>query len=224
MWSNNIVTIGEKVEIVLNFNSHREKTYFSMIQDILDGDTMIINLPMSKGEVAFLHMEQEIAVNYFRCHGQYYFIATVIERYEKENSHFFKIKKVSETHRLQRRNYYRLAKTMPVRIDLLDKEDEGSTKTIHGHTCNICGGGLGIIIRQEIPVDTRVKCIFKLKDNENIEKMETKGRVVRCDPLTDRDEGFEVGICFEDMPEGQRDEIVKFIFSEQRRLRRKGLI
>lgn len=219
-----MVTLGEKVEIVVNFNSHREKTYFSMIQDIPDRDTMIINLPMSKGEAAFLHMGQEIAVNYFRCHGQYYFMATVIDRYEKGNSHFFEIKKISETHRLQRRNYYRLAKTMPVRIDVFLKEDKDSTKTIHGHTCNICGGGLGVILKEEIPVDASVRCIFELNYDGNIEKIEAKGRVVRCDPLTDSDDRFEVGICFEDMPEGQRDEIVKFVFSEQRRLRKKGLM
>lgn len=224
MTDKKMIALGEKVEIITNFADRREKVYFSMIQDILDEDTFVINLPMSKRERAFLYIGQEVAVNYFRCHGQYYFLAMVIERYEKENVYYFKLKKISDIHRLQRRNYFRLAKTIPIKIDILDQDNKTNIETINGYTFNICGGGVGVIVQQDLPVNTNVKCTFELKLGDNIDKFSTKAKVVRCNHIDDQEDKFEVGICFEDMPEQQRDEIIKFIFNEQRRLRKRGLI
>ena len=218
------VNLGEKIEIVTGFNSDNERVYFSMIQDIISEHIFLITLPMSEGESAFLHLGEEIRVCYFRPHGQYWFQAKVIDRYKQDNIYSFKIQKISEVTRLQRRNYFRLQKTIPVKVDIFSLNDKETINTLYGYTLDIGGGGLAIVLDSSISRNTKVKCTFTLDSSSNIGTIQTKGKVIRSNPSQNMEDKFEVGICFEDISDQLRDEIIKFIFEEQRRLRKKGLI
>lgn len=214
--------IGAKIEIVTKFGSNREEIYFSMVQDIISDSTFLITMPMSKGKPAFLHIGEEVLVYYFNYHGQYSFRAIVIKRYEFQGIYFFKLEKNSKVARLQRRNYFRLPKTIPVQVDIFSKDK--IVNTLYGNSLDIGGGGLAVIVDKKLNEDSKVICTFTLEHDSAIKDFQVKGRVVRCVHTQNMDDKFEVGISFEDICEQQRDRIIKFIFEEQRKLMKKGLI
>ena len=217
-----MMKLGEGIEVVLNPGTNKEKAYLSMVQDI-DDDYFIINSPMRKGKALLLHIGENVAINYYRKQGQYYFMATVIAQYQDEELHFFKLRRGTKVRRLQRRNFYRLQKSIPVNIEF-DITDSEESEAISVYTSDIGGGGICIIHEQILPIGMHVKSQFELKLDGKLEKIVAGGEVVRCDHIDSIEGKYKIGISFIDISETTRDKIIKYVFNEQRYLRKRGLI
>jgi len=219
-----MLVIGEKIDVRYKGKNETEteKLCYSMVQDIVSQDEIIITMPMLEGVQIILEPEQEIEIDFFREEGCYSFKARVDERFKTDGLNLVKVSRISPVNRLQRRNYYRLKITLPIYVRILTNDpDKEPDSWLEAYTLNLSGGGAKISVNRSIDKGTLIECLLRIKDQDLI----LRGEVLRCqlaqDDVISR---YEIGIFFKDITEYQRDEIIKFIFEQQRKLRKKGLI
>ncbi|WP_129722479.1 flagellar brake protein [Xylanivirga thermophila] len=216
-----IVNIGEKIEVVINQNTG-SKTSYSMIQDILEDGDIVINMPVLNRYPVVLKAGDVITVIFFRPNGQFSFVAEVKAIIKHDAVYLVRISPKSNIIKSQRRNFYRLKTTAPISIFLLDQYGEPlDNGPVKGTTIDISGGGVKVLLNQEINKGSLINCQISLHDDRQIV---VKGKVLRCNKvIEDSIEKYKIGICFLNISEMNRDSIVQYIFQQQMRLRRSGL-
>lgn len=223
MGLDNVLQIGEKIEVRYRgdrANSKKEISY-SMVQDVKSGDEIVISLPMLKGMTILLELGQEVEIIYYRDDGCFIFAAKVVEQFSVASASLIRLKKISSVKRLQRRNYFRLKVTLPIYIrELKEDPDQDPGPWLKAYTLNLSGGGARISSNEKLDKGALLECRLELNEEEVI----LNGKVVRSqlvedDPIV----RYEIGLSFIDIAESDRDSIIKFIFQEQRKLRKKDL-
>lgn len=221
-----MLQIGEKIEVRYYEGAidSEKRSCYSMIQDIISQDELVITIPMVKGNQIILPLGQEVEIVFFRDEGQYIFKAKIEKRFKKENVDLLKLNRISSIKRIQRRNYYRLNITLPISIKLLtdkDKQSQNFKEWLKTYTMDISGGGVRILLDRNIEKGSLLECKLKINDEDLLLKGEVvRSQLIQQYPITK----YEIGISFVDITEYQRDQIIGFIFEEQRKLRRKGFI
>ncbi|MHB8758330.1 MAG: flagellar brake protein, partial [Bacillota bacterium] len=133
--------------------------------------------------------------------------------------------------RMQRRTNVRLEISLPVLYTILARSDDPSPElsaqknmsVYRGRTKDLSGGGSMLVLDQKLDSGTLVDLEVQLKTPETINLM---GEIVRIIRTEDKGTHMEywTGVRFLDVDDRQMDTIISFIFEEQRRLRRRGLI
>lgn len=211
--------IGDKIEVVTNYgHSSREKSSYSLVQDIPDNRSLLITLPMAAGHPVILEPEQVVRINFFRSDGEFYFSARVVERIKLESMLLVRIVQISALERLQRRNFFRFRTILPVLFRFV-QNDEPHDRYYKGHATDISGGGIRLYTEKFIAINSQIECRIKIHGTQEIV---LNGKVIRVKKVQDAEKQYDIGICFVDIPEKIRDKIISFIFEEQRSLRQKG--
>ncbi|HEY3315704.1 MAG TPA: PilZ domain-containing protein [Bacillota bacterium] len=141
------------------------------------------------------------------------------------------ITKPEVTQRMQRRTHVRLDASLPILYTILahpnDPNPELSAQqnmtVFRGRTRDLSGGGSMLVIDQKLESGTLVDMEIQLRPRETINLM---GEIVRIIKSEEKGRIVEhwTGVKFLDVNEREMDTIISFIFEEQRRLRRRGLI
>lgn len=129
-----------------------------------------------------------------------------------------------EVRRHQQRDFVRLDANIPISYALLsdEKSDEaGETAKafLRGRTMDISGSGAQIVTQEAYPVGTKLELILHLEGTDLILEAE----VVRLAGQPNPREVW-LGVRYTRVDERDREKIVRFIFSEQRLRRQKGLL
>lgn len=124
----------------------------------------------------------------------------------------------SDLKKIQLRSFVRIDTALPVKIDVLPEAEGGETVSLTASTKDISGGGMQLALRKSLPLGTKIAVAFELP---NMGEITTEGTVVRIEKSADCI--FTAGIRFIDIPERERDKIIKFIFRKQCERRQKGI-
>jgi c-di-GMP-binding flagellar brake protein YcgR len=213
------VEIGEKLGVVvMDRNGQEKECLTSQVLEFQDG-VMEIAMPIREGRLVPIPVNSCVKVMYYRDNGQYCFSAKVLDR-RKGKIPIVRILAISEVKKIQRRDYYRLNATLPIRVCFMDEKPDNEYSCIDTHTIDISGGGLKFASKENFSNADQMICQLTLKDKT----LNIKARKVRSSSVYGEEFSFEIGVEFVDVEERIRDEIVNFIFDEQRRLRRKGMM
>lgn len=223
--------IGTKLELEI-FNDDGIRLDYTMVSEFewLTGEnTAIIAAPIHEGAIFPVHMgtviniyfnnKKDNDINLFR------FKASVSGRETNENLALLKIDIESGIEKVQRRKYYRLDCSVPVRYRVVNSFSDNRNEKIEFKktiTGNLSGGGICLLLEEKIEIGKLVECEINIDPNRMIR---TFGKVVRFD--NSKIEGkfkYEVGIAFVKINDNDREAVVRYIFDEQRKLRKKGLI
>jgi len=215
-----ILKTGDKIEIVTHYGLiNKEKSSYSLVQDVPEDRALLITLPMAGGQPVILEPGQTIRVNFYRDDGEFYFSAKVTERLKSDVMLLIKIIQISSIDRLQRRNFFRLKKVLPVRFRYIS-DDKAEGRYYKGHAMDISGGGIRLYTDRFMPTAAQIECKIKIDEKQEIV---LNGKVLRVRKVQDTEHQYDIGISFVDIPEIIRDRIISFIFEQQRFLRNKGL-
>lgn len=212
--------IGMKLDIARN--EAEENTFFpSQVLEIIEPDELIISGPISKGQLVFLHKNEEIRVVYnVENRGKYYFIAKIISR-DFSTIYTLRIKIISSTMKIQLRNHFRVPVTLEVEKKFIitkDGDDEIISEICEAK--DISGGGMKLYCKYKHEIGDKIQ--WKLKINDTM--IEGTAKVVRIEEIDAFNYKYSIGISFAEISEKERDIIIKYIFEQQRILRIKGLI
>lgn len=221
MTKGDLPEIGDKLEL-FNLSRTKEKTrLLSQMLDIIDENNFMISGPIKNRTIVPFYKDNLVEIAYYKENkGKFFFKGEVIQ-VTNHKIYELKIKKISPIKKIQQRNFYRLSYMMPI-IKTHKVRQNDSYKDIKEDcvTDDISGGGMGILCNYLHNKEEQVNIEI---ESENL-KLSIEGIVVRIDKSSNTDYDYTVGVEFPELSSGERDKIIKFIFNQQRKLRKKGLI
>ncbi len=226
------VEIGTKLELELfdNTGERLEPTLVSEFEWLEGENFAAIAAPIFEGRIVPLPNYSELGIYFTKRIGGlpslYKFNAIIRSRSVTDNLHILTVEKQGDIMNVQRRNYFRLDCFVEVRYRILDPEGDDKydkDKTyINTWTNNLSGGGVCLMLEEKAPAGTIVECEIFSDTNRPVKFY---GKVIRFEETgKDGKYKFEAGIAYIEISDNDREVIVRYIYEEQRKLLRKGLI
>jgi c-di-GMP-binding flagellar brake protein YcgR len=223
--------VGSKLELELFDNNgvRAQKTLISEYEWMVDDGTIAIAAPISERKIVPVPAGSTMNIYFIKQNGSnvnlYKFRAIVKNRYDADNLKVLLVMKDGEIARVQRRNYYRLDMLLEVSYRSIGPGRRGYTgerQFKNSLAVNLSGGGICLLLDDEFEAGDLLECEMTFDRTQNIRFC---GKVVRFDE-SDR-EGrykYKAGLAYIEIDENDRETVVRYIFQEQRKLLRKGLV
>ncbi len=220
------ITLGTKLEIELlnNLGEKIEPFLASKFEWAETQDMAFIGAPIHEGLLYPVHIGSTMDLLFINKFDYYTFNAKVIERRVSENIALLKVKLLGDIKKIQRRQYYRFECSRQMDYRLHEGSDPGDTdvKYTNGVTRDLSGGGLCFVTVPKLEMGKLLECELFLDTAKSVKFV---GRIVRVSKLPSEQKfDYEIGLLYEGIENRDREAIIKFIFEEQRKLRKKGLI
>lgn len=233
------VSIGARVEMqpVERFDDSADeagkKLYISQVYEILSEDTMEIVMPMEKTKLILLPVDSEYDMIVYGESGLYQCFARVIDRYKSNNVYILVMELTSNLRKYQRREYYRFSCALEMCARTLQEEEIQAVENNLPYALtpglplkqsiivDISGGGLRFISSQRYEPESLLYINYNLLKKGVKKLYEIIGRVISVKEMENRPGTFEHRVQYYDMDRRTREEIIKYIFEEERKHRRK---
>ena len=238
-----IVKAGQVVEIEAvkeesdeQSNEAPKKTYRTKVFDVLSEDQVEIMMPLERGKVILLPVDGQFDLCFYTLKGLYQCYARILDRYKSNNVYIVVAELTSNLQKRQRREFYRLDCALEMKFRALDEEeaeavgkgffkprptDGGTFET--GIVADISGGGMRFTAKSRYDTGTLLYCTYTLATKNTEKQYDLVGRVVRSQELEKQPGVFENRIQYVNMDVDDREEIIKYIFEEERRQRHKAI-
>lgn len=204
----------------------KKKTLQSKVLDILSDDRIEIAMPMEQSKLILLPIDGEYDVYFYGDHGLYQCYARVVDRYKNNNIYVLVIDLISNLRRHQRREYYRFSCALEMNSRQLQEEEiaeESAGNVIpelplkRSVIVDISGGGLRFIANYAYEVQSLILCKYRLLISGTSKEYTMVGRVLAVKELENRKGVFEHRVQYTQVEAEDREEIIKFIFDEERK-------
>jgi len=214
-----------------------KKIYISQVREILNDDQIELLMPMEKSKLILLPVNVEFDLYFYTNNGLYQCFATVIDRYKDNNQYVLLLELNTNLRKFQRREYYRLSCALEMSSRPLEKEEkEAMDKNSDIYlvpglplkrsvVVDISGGGIRFISSHKYEPDALLYTKYNLIIEGAAKEYTLISKVLNVRELDNRPGVFEHRAQYVDIDTYEREEIIKFIFEEERkhRKREKGL-
>ena len=232
------ITVGNKIELqaVERGNSgaqSEKKIYHSTVHDILSEDTLEITMPMEQTKLILLPVDGEYDLVFYGETGLYQCFARIIDRYKSNNVYILVVELISNLRKFQRREYYRFSCALEMCARTLQEEEIQAVEKKDPYVLtpglplkrsvivDISGGGLRFMSSQRYEPDSFLYCTYNLLKGGELKKYEVIGKVLSVRELDGKPGTFEHRVQYYNLDVDTREEIIKFIFEEERKNRKK---
>lgn len=243
-----VVRTGEKFTLKVlkgEEKTEKEASYQSRVVEIMDSKTFKAAMPMVNGNYILLDSLRRYKIEFIDKKGIFECDARILRRFKEKLNFFVVFEIISELEKVQRREYYRLECLFNIKYrraiegDLYDKDEDKVVeyKNLEGETemvfrkrkvpwhsaivTNISGGGLRFNSNHILNVGENVLLRMHLKFHDGESDFEVPARVVYAAEIEEHPGIYETRVQFVNIKPQVREEIIRFVFDEERRLRRK---
>lgn len=246
-----IIMPGTKLDMIRQKNSLgeevEEKQYSSKVLDLMDDDTAKIAMPIENGMVIPLEVFETYEFIFYTDRGLYHCKGEIMERFKEGTLSVLIVRFESDVEKYQRRQYYRLEYIMDIEYRVITREEAYCLKRLEmehydseeekeklelyvrqvqaqwfpATAIDISGGGCRFNSKNEHEVGQHA--IIRISYTYQGEKMEGayESKIVSSVPLEKRKGYFEHRVEFLDIDVVERETLIKFIFEEERKMRRR---
>ncbi len=227
------INVVQLQENDLALTNNLSSTYYSSIYDITDDGSIELYMPTEEAKLRILpkniryefvfHMERDI----YKADG------TIVEHLKHGSVYILKVELSSEFKKFQRREYFRLECIIPMTFTIVSEEtayretteqvfydlaeNNDSYKKYEGTLLDISGGGTRFVTYE--PLDD-VKFIFVNFTILQNKKIEVIAEIISTDPMPNEAKFIHrTKFLFKDNK--TRDEIIRFVFEEERKIRKR---
>lgn len=229
------VSVGDKVELQAverldeSADGTGKKIYYSKVYDILSEDTMEILMPMEKTKLILLPVDSEFDLIIYQESGLYQCLVRIIDRYKSNNVFILVVELVSNLRKYQRREYYRFSCALEMCARNLQEEELQAVENNLPYALtpglplkqsiivDISGGGLRFISSQRYEPESMLYINYHLLKQGKRKMYEIIGKVLAVKELENRKGTFEHRVQYYDMDSKTREEIIRYIFEEERK-------
>ena len=244
-----IIEIGNKIDIrIVNQIENAEHTgelphiYKSQLLDFFDNGEAEILMPSESGKLRLLQLGIRYEFVFYTKNGLYRCYGEVKERYKSENKFLLRVSFHTQLSKYQRREYYRLPCVIEApfygitkEIAMLDsteeieerlQEDENLTgQKMKAYILDISGGGVRFVAYESVEEDSYILIYVKLGTEDSALEYPIVGRIISSSKVEDVTPArYEHRVEFILKDSKVRENIIRFIFTEERKARsnRKG--
>ncbi len=232
------ISPGDKVEmkstvnVVLPDGTKGIKTYKSSVYDILDEGRLEIVMPKDQTKLVLLPVDGEYDVCFYTHGGMYRADVKIIEIQKINGIYVLVTEMISNLHKYQRREYYRFNCIIEMMAREMTKKEtdiyaEGlaellpQSDMIRGVIVDISGGGARFVSRQLFRESSMILMRFELPILDMEKSFLLVGRVIYSSEIVNRANEFENRVKFELIDSVTREKIIRYIFNEERKNRKK---
>ncbi|NLL93068.1 MAG: hypothetical protein GX225_02830 [Clostridiales bacterium] len=239
-----IIGIGNKIELTRVGASaiesegddafSKNKVYMSQVYDIIDDDTLKIAMPQESGKLILMPNNTRIDACFYTSKGLYQGRFITVERYKEGNLLVQVIELINELQKYQRRQYFRLTCTMDIMYRVLleeevstylnmqiDSEEELSGPMFPAVALDISGGGVRFVCKDRHEKDCKMLISLKIGYETKIKKYSIVGKLVGISETKAQNKLYEHRVEFSNMHGKVREDIIRFIFEEECKQRKK---
>jgi len=241
-----VIRIGDKIDVRLvqqiennDKNGETPEVYRSQVLDIKENGNFEIAMPTEKGRLILLPLGVRFEFVFYSYTGSLYkSIGQVVERYKKDGFYMLEVQLRTSLEKFQRREFYRYSCTMDFVFYELDEEqkDVDSVDDIledmmegkvalpacHGVMVDLSGGGMKFRSPYELKPGNKILVMLRLTNDKMDRQFHILGKVIACIEVhTPAKVLYESRIKFYIEDNKIREEIIRYIFEEERKIRQK---
>lgn len=210
MWQK-LLSLNQRLELEIPEGPYQGSYYSHLLS--MEDSYLSISIPISKGEIVPIRNGTPLSVIFVGPEAMYQFESRVLKR-KRGKVPSLLISLPENFRRIQRREFFRLK----VNIPLLFRKQEGGEDFFEAFTLDLSGGGCKFRAEEELEVGETVLVRFK---EEELTGLDLEAEILRREK---DDQKFIYAARFKEIPEREQDEIIRFIFDKQRKLKKKGLL
>lgn len=206
------------------------KAYVSQVQSILSGERMEIVMPMEGTKIVLLPVDAVFDMHLTTFSGLYQCFVRIIDRYKSNNVYILLVELTSNLRRYQRREYYRFSCALEMKARELQEEEVQVVDTVDEYLIpglplkqsvivDISGGGLRFLSNQQYSPESLIYINYKLMIKDKVKDYNVVGKVLAVRPSENRKGVFEHRVQYVNMGTDDREEIIRYIFEEERKHR-----
>lgn len=235
------VKAGDKVELTPVGNrtklgsglEEENKVYSTRVSNVESDDTMELLMPMEQTKLILLPIDAEYSVILYTKSGLYQAFVRVADRYKSDNMFLVEVDLISNLRKYQRREFYRFSCALEMCARNLEEEEisalekkmplslQPNRPIKRSVIVDLSGGGLRFMSNQLYETDSLIYCSYTLVKAGVQKNYEIVGKVLSVRQLENRPGVYEHRVQYINMEESVREEIISFIFEEERRSRQK---
>ena len=228
----NRVEIQSAGRVKFTGETEKKKVYQTTVYDVVSEDRLEIYIPMEKSKLILLPVDEEFDLYFYTTNGLYQCFAKIIDRYKTDNKYLLLLELTSNLRRFQRREYYRLSCALEMNARSLQKEEIEAVEQNNNYLVpglpltrsiivDISGGGIRFVSGQWIKQNQNILLVIRLTNEYSDETFYLPGQVIATEKHPAIEEMYihRVKFLFRDLRD--REKIVRFVFEEERRIRRK---
>ena len=233
------ISPGNRVElkatgkIWMDEDARTRQIYMSKVMDVTSDDRIEVLMPYEKGRLVLLPVDGEYSLCFYSTKGLFQCFSRIVDRYRSDNMYILVLDLTSELQKLQRREYYRFSCALELKSRLCSREEleayemnrrylvdpgESLQKSV---VVDISGGGLRFVSNFSYEEGNTIYCAYRLPGNANDKEYEMICNVLKVNELESRPGLFEHRIQYIYIDETSREDIIHFIFEEERKIRKK---
>ncbi len=234
------VVVGNRVELQavkrLNLSddsaNEERKVYSTKVYDIVSDERIELLMPMEQTKLILLPIDGEYELCFYTDNGLYQCLAKVVDRYRDNNIYVLALDLTTNLRKYQRREFYRFSCALEMNSRELLKEEIESLNQSHNALqpelplkrsviVDISGGGLRFVSNLEYEKGSMILCNYNLVVDGVQKHYSLVGRVLSVEELENRPGVYEHRVQYVNMDVDDREEIIKYIFNEERKNRHK---
>ncbi len=233
------IAAGDKIELQAvdkgrgSVGEISQKVYYSKVHDILSEDSLEIVMPMEQTKLILLPVDSEYDMVFYGASGLYQCFARIIDRYKSNNVYILVVELTSNLRRYQRREYYRFSCALEMCARNLVEEEVQAIENKVPYTLqpglplkrsvivDISGGGLRFMSNQRYEPESLLYCSYHLIVGGERKRYEIIGKVLSVKELQNKPGTFEHRVQYYNVDVETREAIIRYIFEEERRSRKR---
>lgn len=206
-----------------------KKIYQSQVYEILSEDRLEIVMPMEKTKLILLPVDGEFDMAFYASGGLYQCFGRIIDRYKSNNVYILVMELTSNLRKLQRRDYYRYSCALEMCSRELEEEETKAVEQNENYyltpglplkrsvIVDISGGGLRFISSYMYEPDSLIYCTYQLLIRGKRKEYEIIGKILNVKEVEGRKGTYEHRVQYINIGADDREEIIKYIFEEERK-------
>ncbi len=225
---------GNKVEVVVKDKNEPDgkKTYESRVYDVLSDEEFEIHMPMEKTKLILLPVDGVFDFYFYTTNGLYQCLARVKDRYKSGLTFILLCEPTTNLRKYQRREYYRFSCVLKMASRKLQADElEAAQRNEsfyrdglpmdHSLIEDISGGGVRFVSEKKYDPGTLIYLTYKLVVMGKEKEYDITGKILDSYELPDKPGQFEHRAKYLNMENGVREEIIRYIFEEERKNRQR---
>lgn len=206
------------------------RIYSSQVQSLLSEEQMEISMPMEGTKLILLPVDAVFDMYLTTVSGLYQCFVRIVDRYKSNNVHILVVELTSSLRKHQRREYYRFSCALEMKARQLSDEEVCVTETMDellkkdlplksSVIVDISGGGLRFLSNQQYDEGSLLYITYRLLIKDRMKEYHVVGKVLAVRPSEKRKGVFEHRIQYMNLETDEREEIIRYIFDEERKHR-----
>ncbi len=227
----NRVELKATGKVWMDKDARNKQIYMSKVMDITSDDRIEVLMPSEKGRLVLLPVDGEYNLCFYSTKGLFQCYCRIVDRYRSDNMYILVLDLTSQLQKLQRREYYRFSCALELKSRLCSAEEVKAHEMNRPYLANndalqrsvvvdISGGGLRFVANFHYEEGNMIYCSYKLPGNTEKE-YEMICNVLKVQEIESRPGLFEHRIQYIYIDETSREDIIHFIFEEERKIRKK---